>query len=80
MAWFFFSNSRKQDETGDKNLTSRMQAVSAPAMIVFAGTLVFSSFDYLMSLEPLWFSEESAIVEEGAAERRRALEVRLRSR
>ena len=56
MAWFFFSNSRKQDKTGDKNLTKRMQAFSGPAMIVFAATLVFSSFDFEMSLEPLWFS------------------------
>ena len=56
MAWFFFSNSRKQDETGEKKLSLRMQAFSAPAMIVFAATLVFSSFDYEMSLEPLWFS------------------------
>jgi hypothetical protein len=33
-----------------------MQAFSAPAMIVFAGSIVFSSMDLLMSLEPLWFS------------------------
>lgn len=56
MAWFFFSTSRKQDETGDGKLSLRMQAFSAPAMIVFASTLVFSSFDFEMSLSPLWFS------------------------
>ncbi len=56
MAWFFLSRSLKQDETGDKHLTSKMQAFSAPAMIVFAASLVFSSMDLLMSLEPLWFS------------------------
>ena len=33
-----------------------MQAFSAPAMIVFAASIVFSSMDLLMSLEPLWFS------------------------
>ena len=56
MATFFLRTSLKQDETGNKNLTSRMQAFSAPAMIVFAVSIVFSSMDLLMSLEPLWFS------------------------
>ena len=56
MAYFFLSNSLKQDKTGDKNLTSRMQALSAPLMILFAASVVFSSFDLEMSLSPLWFS------------------------
>jgi hypothetical protein len=56
MAWFFLSNSLKQDETGDKKLTAKMQAFSAPFMILFAGLIVFSSFDFEMSLSPLWFS------------------------
>ena len=56
MATFFLRTSLKQDETGDKKLTSRMQAFSAPAMIAFAASIVFSSLDLLMSLEPLWFS------------------------
>ncbi len=56
MATFFLRTSLKQDKTGDKKLTSWMQAFSAPAMIVFAGSIVFSSMDLLMSLEPLWFS------------------------
>ncbi len=56
MAWFFLSNSLKQDKTGDKSLTSRMQAFSAPLMILFAVTVVFSSFDMEMSLSALWFS------------------------
>ena len=56
MATFFLQTSLKQDQTGDKKLTSRMQAFSAPAMIVFAASIVFSSLDLLMSLAPLWFS------------------------
>lgn len=56
MAWYFFSNSLRQDETGDTRLTSKMQKFAAPMMIVFAATLVFSSFDWEMSLEPMWFS------------------------
>ncbi len=56
MGYFFLSNSLKQDQTGDKSLTSRMQAFSAPMMILFAASIVFSSFDLEMSLSPLWFS------------------------
>ena len=56
MATFFLRTSLKQDQTGDKKLTSWMQAFSAPAMIVFAASIVLSSFDLLMSLSPLWFS------------------------
>ncbi len=50
MAWFFLKNSLNQDESGDKKLTGRMQAFSAPFMILFAVTIVFSSFDLEMSL------------------------------
>lgn len=56
MAFFFLKNSLTQDETGDKKLTGRSQAFSAPLMILFAVTVVFSSFDIEMSLSPLWFS------------------------
>ena len=56
MAWFFLSNSLKQDESGDKKLTAKMQAFSAPLMILFAVSVVFASFDLEMSLSPLWFS------------------------
>ncbi len=56
MAWFFLKNSLAQDETGDKKLTARMQAISAPFMILFAVTIVFASFDLEMSLSALWFS------------------------
>lgn len=56
MAWFYLRTSLKQDVTGDKKLTLRMHAFSAPGMIVFAGVLVFSSFDIEMTLSPLWFS------------------------
>ena len=56
MAFFFLRNSLAQDESGDKKLTARMQAFSAPFMILFAATVVFASFDLEMSLSPLWFS------------------------
>jgi len=56
MAWFFLGNSLKQDRTGDPQISKTMQKHSTWIMIVFAATLVFSSFDLEMSLAPLWFS------------------------
>ncbi len=56
MALFFFGQSLRQDVSGDPKLTSRMQNWAAPLMIIFALTLVVSSFDWEMSLSPMWFS------------------------
>jgi hypothetical protein len=56
MAWFFLRTSLKQDETGCKKLTLRMQYFAPIMMIVFAATIVFASFDFEMSKSPLWFS------------------------
>jgi len=55
-ALFFIRGSLKQDKSGDKAISRRLQAFSAPFMILFAATIVFCSFDWEMSLEPMWFS------------------------
>jgi len=56
LSWWFWSQSRRQDETGAVSITRRLQALSAPGMIAFAVTLTFASFDWIMSLDPHWFS------------------------
>jgi hypothetical protein len=56
LVWWFGKTSLKQDETGDPKLTSKMQMISAPATLVFALTLTFAAFDWLMSLDPHWYS------------------------
>ncbi|MGC4122236.1 MAG: hypothetical protein QM765_48170 [Myxococcales bacterium] len=56
LSWFFTSRSRKQDETGDPQLTRSMQAFSAPAVPIYALTITFAGFDWLMSLQPHWYS------------------------
>ena len=56
MAYTFLSRSLKQDETGDQTITAKLQGLAAPFMVLFAVTVVFSSFDLEMSLSPLWFS------------------------
>jgi hypothetical protein len=56
LAVWFWRTSRKQDETGDKELTLRMAARSAPSIILVGLTLTFAAFDWLMSLDPHWYS------------------------
>ena len=59
--WFLFyflfvSISRKQDKNFDQHLTKKNTVVSAVFMPVFAITLTFFAIDWLMSLEPHWYS------------------------
>jgi len=59
--WILFfviitKNSMKQDESGDQILTKKNITLSAIFMPLFALTVTFSSIDWLMSLEPHWFS------------------------
>ena len=55
-ARYFLCRSREQDQTGDPGATLRMERLSPLALILFALTITFASFDWLMSLEPHWFS------------------------
>ncbi len=48
--------SKRQDETNDPSLARRMQVISAPGLVIFALTITFAIFDWLMSLDPEWFS------------------------
>jgi hypothetical protein len=54
----FFLNrwSLEQDRAGDPTLARRMQRVSAGGLLLYGITITFASFDWLMSLEPHWFS------------------------
>ena len=52
----YFKRSVEQDASGDVELTRRMERSSPVAMILFALTTTFASFDFLMSLDPHWFS------------------------
>ncbi len=56
IAWYYRRNSLLQDDNADKSLTLRMQKWSGPGLLVYAGTVTFASFDWLMSLDPHWFS------------------------
>lgn len=44
------------EKTGDWGITTLMRKVSAPAIPLFGFSIAFASFDWLMSLDPHWFS------------------------
>lgn len=48
--------SAAQDVSGDESLIGKMRAVSAPGLVVFTFTTTFAFIDWIMSLEPHWFS------------------------
>jgi len=56
IAFFYFRWSTRQDETKDKMLTPKMQNASYLSSFVFGLTLTFAAFDWVMSLEPAWYS------------------------
>ena len=56
LALFFRSGSLKQDETGDPAISLRMARVAAPGLLLFALSITFAAFDWIMSLDPHWFS------------------------
>lgn len=55
-AYWYFSKSQLQDQTGEIKITERLQARSGPAIILFSFCTSFAAFDWVMSLAPMWFS------------------------
>ena len=56
LSTWFRARSRAQDESGDANETFKMQKWSAPSILLGALSLTFAGFDWLMSLDPRWYS------------------------
>ncbi len=50
------SLSRRQDVRGGFDLTARQRVVGSAALPLLAVTGTFAAFDWLMSLDPLWYS------------------------
>jgi len=48
--------SAEQDATGNTRLASILEAFSAPGLILWGIAVTFSAIDWVMSIEPLWFS------------------------
>ena len=58
LLWVYLLNkwSAQEDETGNPHLLSRMRALSGPGLVLFAFTLTYAAIDWVMSLEPGFFS------------------------
>ena len=56
LSWWFAAQSRRQDLSGDHAITRRLQFWSGPSIFLFAVTTSFAAFDWMMSLDPHWYS------------------------
>lgn len=56
LAYILNRIARTHDETGDPATFARLKAISAPGLVFFFLATTFASFDWMMSLEPHWFS------------------------
>lgn len=53
---YYYARSREQDETGSAEISLRLQRYAGPAIMLFALALNFAAFDWVMSIDPAWFS------------------------
>lgn len=51
-----YRNSIKMDETGDWGLQTLLRRTSGPGLFLFGLTVPFAAFDWVMSLDPHWYS------------------------
>ena len=56
MSYFLNKWSLEQDRTGHRPLTTKLQSLSGPGLVLYGLTVTFASSDWMMSLEPQWFS------------------------
>jgi hypothetical protein len=56
LGWLLNRWSAEQDHRRDDTIIRRFQRLSAAGLIVYALTITFASTDWVMSLEPHWFS------------------------
>jgi hypothetical protein len=56
VTYFLNAWSLEQDRTADPRIARRMQHLSAGGLVAYGLTITFASFDWLMSLEPHWYS------------------------
>lgn len=53
---YMLAHSVAQDDSGDVDLSVKLERFSAPAMVLFGITISFAAIDFIMSLQPHWFS------------------------
>lgn len=55
-ARIYFSMSRRQDDTGDTEINIKLQKWAGPLIMLFALSVNFAAFDWMMSTDAAWFS------------------------
>jgi hypothetical protein len=55
-AWLMSRWAEKHDATGDEHWVGRLRALSGPGLVIYGLTITFASIDWIMSLEPRWYS------------------------
>ena len=56
LAHFLNKWSREQDSSGDPRLAKYLEGISGPGLILWGMAVSFAMIDWVMSLEPKWFS------------------------
>ncbi|MCB8984933.1 MAG: hypothetical protein H6659_13970 [Ardenticatenaceae bacterium] len=56
MSWLLLRWSRRQDSSDSWDLRDKARRLSAPGLIIYLFTASFAAIDWMMSLEPRWFS------------------------
>lgn len=56
LGFSLYRSSLRHDEAQSDSLIEKMRCISAPGMLLFALSLTFAAFDWLMSLDPHWYS------------------------
>lgn len=56
MAWLLSKWSQEQDADGSGRLDARFQRLSGPGLVVYGLTVSLASVDWMMSVDPHWFS------------------------
>lgn len=55
-AWFYLKTSARQDASGDPKLSLKMERFAPISLLLFGLSLTFAGIDWVMSLDPHWFS------------------------
>ncbi len=56
LAYFLNKWSREQDQKANPVIARRLQVISGPGLVLYGLTVTFASIDWVMSIEPQWFS------------------------
>ena len=56
LAFFLDRWSKEQDSPPVQNLSPRFRTIAAPGIILYAFTITFAAIDWVMSIDPHWFS------------------------